>query len=65
MQTLVLVTQQWEWTPAQIAAEYDLSESQVQAALTYYAAHCAEIDAAIRTEQEMEVRAHTTPKDTP
>jgi uncharacterized protein (DUF433 family) len=54
VQTLVVAAQQWGWTPAQIADEYDLSEVQVNDALAFYEAHRTEIDAAIAAEQEVE-----------
>ncbi len=54
VQSLVVAARQWEWTPAQIAAEYDLAEAQVKDALAFYEAHQAEIDAAIHIEDEME-----------
>ena len=54
VQTLVVAAQQWGWTPAQIAAEYDLSEVQVNGALAFYEAHRTEIDAAADAEQEIE-----------
>ena len=53
VQALVVATQQWEWTPGQVAAEYGLSASQVDDALAFYEAHRAEIDASITAELEM------------
>jgi uncharacterized protein (DUF433 family) len=50
----VVAARQWEMTPARIAAEYDLTEAQVNEALSFYEAHRAEIDAAIAAEQAME-----------
>jgi uncharacterized protein (DUF433 family) len=54
VQALVVAARQWEWTPGQIAAEYGLSESQVDDALAFYEAHRAEIDASLTAELEME-----------
>ncbi len=54
VQALVVAARQWEWTPTQIAAEYGLSEAQVNDALVFYGAHRAEIDASIAAEREME-----------
>ena len=54
VQALAIAAQQWEWTLAGIAEEYDLSESQVDDALAFYEAHRAEIDASIAAELEME-----------
>jgi len=44
---VVVATQVWELSPAQIAAEYDLTEAQVKDALAFYEAHRQEIDAGI------------------
>ena len=49
VQTVAVAASQWEMTPAQIAAEYELSE-----ALAFYEAHRAEIDCAIKAEQTAE-----------
>jgi uncharacterized protein (DUF433 family) len=54
VQTLVVAARQWEWTPAQVAAEYGLPEAQVNDALAFYGAHRAEIDASIAAERKME-----------
>jgi uncharacterized protein (DUF433 family) len=54
VQTVVVAAQQWALSPAQISAEYDLTEAQVNDALAFYAAHRTEIDAAIATEQSLE-----------
>ena len=61
VQTLAMSTtgyayaaQQWGLSVGQIAAEYDLSEAQVNAALAFYAAHQQEIDQAIASEVALE-----------
>jgi len=54
VQILVVASQQWEWTPNQVAAEYGLSELQVDDALAFYETHRAEIDASVAAELEME-----------
>jgi uncharacterized protein (DUF433 family) len=54
VQALVVAVQQWEWIPSQVAAEYGLSESQIDDALAFYEAHRVEIDASITAELEME-----------
>ncbi len=54
VQTVVVAVQQWGGTPEQVAAEYDLTESQVEEALAFYEAHRAEIDAAVEAEQTLE-----------
>lgn len=54
VQTLAIASQQWGLSAGQIAAEYDLSETQVNAALAFYAAHQQEIDQAIALEVALE-----------
>jgi uncharacterized protein (DUF433 family) len=54
VQTVVVATQAWRLSPAQIAAEYDLTEAQVQDALAFYEAHRQEIEASITAEQTLE-----------
>lgn len=54
VQTLVIAARQWGMTPAQIAVEYSLTEDRVKEALTFYEAHCAEIDAILAVEKAME-----------
>jgi uncharacterized protein (DUF433 family) len=39
------------FSPNQIAAEYDLSEAQVNDVFAFYAAHSQEIDASIAAER--------------
>ena len=54
VQTVVVAAQQWAMTPAQIAAEYDLTKAQVKEALAFYEAHRAEVDATLAAEQALE-----------
>jgi uncharacterized protein (DUF433 family) len=54
VQTVVVATQAWGLSPAQIAAEYDLTEAQVKDALAFYEAHRQEIEAGIAAEQTLE-----------
>ena len=54
VQTVVVAAQQWEMAPAQITAEYGLTEAQVNEALAFYEAHRAEIEAAIAAELALE-----------
>ncbi|WP_292803503.1 DUF433 domain-containing protein [Nostoc sp. NMS7] len=54
VQTLAVASQQWGLSAKQIAAEYDLSEAQVNAALAFYAVHQQEIDEAIASEVALE-----------
>jgi len=41
-------------SPAEIAEQYDISESQVKEAQAFYTAHREEIDAAIESESSLE-----------
>ena len=54
VQTIVIASDHWQLAPSQIAAEYELTEAQVQSALGFYAIHRAEIDAQIAAEQALE-----------
>lgn len=55
VQTVVIASQHWGLSPNQIAAEYGITEAQVNNALAFYAAHTSEIDTAIAAEQTLEV----------
>ena len=54
VQTVAVAAQQWELSPAQIAAEYGLTERQVKETLAFYEAHRQEIEAGITAEQALE-----------
>ncbi|HSO27207.1 MAG TPA: DUF433 domain-containing protein [Anaerolineales bacterium] len=54
VQTLVIASENWGMGLEEIADNYDLSERTVQAALDFYAAHRAEIDANITLEQTLQ-----------
>ncbi|MBE9124034.1 DUF433 domain-containing protein [Tychonema sp. LEGE 07199] len=54
VQTVVIAAQKWGFSPNQIAAEYDLSEAQVNDVLAFYAAHSQEIDACIDAKKIIE-----------
>ncbi len=54
VQTVIVAQQVWGMTREQVMAEYDLSPARINAALGFYEAHRAEIDAAIAAEQEAE-----------
>jgi uncharacterized protein (DUF433 family) len=54
VQSVAIASQQWGLSISQIAAEYNLSEAQVNEALAFYAAHRQEIDRAIAAEQAFE-----------
>lgn len=58
VQTLVVATQTWGLTPAQVTAEYDLTLTQIQEALAFYTAHRDEIDVALAAEEALEAGAH-------
>ena len=54
VKTIVVAADRWDMTPEEVAAEYDLTESQVEEALAFYVADRAEIDRASEAEQELE-----------
>jgi len=54
VQTVVIASTRWGLSPAQIAEEYGLSQSQVEEALRFYEAHRVEIDAVIAAEEALE-----------
>ncbi len=54
VQTIVVATHDWGLSPAEIAAEYGVSETQVAEALTFYQHHRQEIDAALAAEDRLE-----------
>lgn len=58
VQTIMIAHEQWGMSAADIAAEYDLSLSQVEGALTFYAVHSAEIDTLIDQEGKLAQAAH-------
>ncbi len=55
VQTIVVASKHWEMSPAQIAAEYAISEAQVSESLEFYSAHTAEVDQAIEAEGALEL----------
>jgi uncharacterized protein (DUF433 family) len=55
VQTIVISNREWNETPADIAAQYDLPESLVKEALRFYQAHQAEIDLLIQSESLLEM----------
>ena len=54
VQTVVVAAQKWGFSPNQIAAEYDLSQAQVNDVFAFYGVHCQEIDPSIAAEQIIE-----------
>jgi uncharacterized protein (DUF433 family) len=56
VETIVVSHQRWGQPIAELAEEYGIPLEAIQAAMAYYQAHPAEIDALIRIEQEIEAR---------
>lgn len=54
VQTIVVAVSRWGMSLAQVAAEYGLTEGQVQEALAFYEAHRAEIEGAMEAEERLE-----------
>ncbi|HOU13027.1 MAG TPA: DUF433 domain-containing protein [Anaerolineae bacterium] len=54
VQTLVVAVEHWQMTPAQVAAEYDLTLTQVEEAMAFYEAHHIEIEASLEAERALE-----------
>ena len=65
VQTLVVAARTWGLTPAQLAAEYELSSAQIAEALAFAAAHPDELDAALAADAAREAAAHGAPTATP
>lgn len=53
VQTIAIAHEQWGMSAADIAAEYDLSPAQIEAALAFFAAHRAEIETHIAREEQL------------
>lgn len=58
VQTIAVAHEQWGMSAAEIAAEYDLSHAQVEAALGFLAAHRAEIETHIEREARLAADGH-------
>lgn len=54
VQTIAIAADKWGMSSAEIANEYDLTETQIKEAQAFYKAHRAEIDAAIEAESALE-----------
>lgn len=54
VQTIVVASERWDGTPAQTAAEYGLTETQVREARAFYQEHKEEIESAMRSEEALE-----------
>ncbi|MFN8632374.1 MAG: DUF433 domain-containing protein [Chloroflexota bacterium] len=55
VQTFVVAARTWGMSVSEIAEEWGRSEREVTEALAFYAAHRAEIDAAIHAEEQIEI----------
>ncbi len=53
VQTIAVAHEQWGMSATEIAAEYDLPVAQVEAALTFFAAHRAEIETHLEREARL------------
>lgn len=54
VQSIVVATQEWGLSAEQVAAEYDLSQTQVREALAFYQAHRQEVELDMAAEQSFE-----------
>lgn len=54
VQTIVVAIEYWQMTPEQVAAEYELTITQVEEALAFYEAHRMEIKASLEAEEALE-----------
>ncbi len=54
VQTIAIAAHQWGLSKGQLAEEYDLSKTQIDDALVFYAANQAEMDGAIGLERALE-----------
>lgn len=54
VQTMIIANRDWGLSVAQLAANYDLTERQIEDVIAFYQAHRQEIDAAIAAEEELE-----------
>ena len=55
VQTIVISNREWNETPREIAAHYELIVGQVEEALMFYRAHQAEIDLRIQSNSMLEM----------
>lgn len=54
VQSIVVATRDWGLSAEQVAAEYDVSQTQVKEALAFYKAHRQEIELEMAAEQSLE-----------
>ena len=55
MQTVAIANIKWGMSQTQIKDEYELTEGQITEALSFYAVNKGQIDAAIASEQSLEI----------
>ncbi|MHC5676528.1 DUF433 domain-containing protein [Nostoc sp.] len=55
VQTVAIASQNWGMSPSQIGNEYELTEAQVREALSFSVVNKGQIDAAIASEQSLEI----------
>jgi len=53
VQSIVIAREQWKMSAAEIAAEYELTHEQVEAALAFFTAHRVEIETHIEREARL------------
>ncbi|HMT21170.1 MAG TPA: DUF433 domain-containing protein [Promineifilum sp.] len=58
VQTIAIAHEQWGMSAADIAAGYELSTAQVEAALAFFVAHRAEIETHIAREEQLAQGLH-------
>jgi uncharacterized protein (DUF433 family) len=58
VQAIAIAHEQWGMSVADIAAEYEISTAQVEAALAFFAVHRAEIEIHIEREERLARDAH-------
>lgn len=58
VQAVAIAHEQWGMSPADIAAEYELAQSQIGAALAFFATHRAEIETHIEREARLDPEVH-------
>lgn len=54
VQAIITAADKWGLSPAEIADQYGVSETQVREAQAFYAAHRSEIDADVQSETKLE-----------
>ncbi len=57
VQAIVTAAREWNLSPAEIAGQYGIPETQVREAQAFYDAHRSEIDADIQSESALEPKS--------